>query len=84
MTDLDNLRHLVRSKIDSATVTKLESFIRLAFVREVELMIAERYSEQIFRCPVHLSIGQEATAVGVCINLDTSDKVVSTHRSHAH
>ena len=84
MTDLDNLRHLVRSKIDSSTVTKLESFIRLAFVREVELMIAERYSEQIFRCPVHLSIGQEATAVGVCINLDTSDKVVSTHRSHAH
>jgi pyruvate dehydrogenase E1 component alpha subunit len=47
-------------------------------------MIAEKYSDQIFRCPVHLSVGQEATAVGVCINLGASDKVVSTHRSHAH
>jgi pyruvate dehydrogenase E1 component alpha subunit len=33
---------------------------------------------------VHLSIGQEAIAVGVSINLKLEDKVVSTHRSHAH
>jgi pyruvate dehydrogenase E1 component alpha subunit len=33
---------------------------------------------------VHLSIGQEAIAVGVSINLQLEDKVVSTHRSHAH
>jgi len=36
------------------------------------------------RCPVHLSIGQEATAVGVCQALRETDKVYSTHRSHAH
>ena len=84
MTDLDKLRCLIQSKIDSSIVAKLESYIRLVFVREVELMIAEKYSDQIFRCPVHLSVGQEATAVGVCINLGTNDKVVSTHRSHAH
>ena len=36
------------------------------------------------RCPVHLSIGQEATAVGVCINLGKEDQVLSAHRSHAH
>jgi pyruvate dehydrogenase E1 component alpha subunit len=33
---------------------------------------------------VHLSIGQEAIAVGVCEALKVSDKVYSTHRCHAH
>lgn len=50
----------------------------------VEEAIAERYAEQEMRCPVHLSIGQEATAVGVCHALLHSDRVFSTHRCHAH
>src|SRR3546814_2616542 len=36
------------------------------------------------RCPVHLSTGQESIAVGVCRALERTDKVYSTHRSHAH
>jgi pyruvate dehydrogenase E1 component alpha subunit len=36
------------------------------------------------RCPVHLSIGQEAVAVGVCSHLSRRDYVLSSHRSHAH
>jgi pyruvate dehydrogenase E1 component alpha subunit len=32
----------------------------------------------------HLYIGQEAIAVGTCAALETSDKVYSTHRCHAH
>ena len=36
------------------------------------------------RCPVHLSIGQEAAAVGVCHSLTNSDWVFSGHRNHAH
>ena len=39
------------------------------FIREVEKMIAEKYPEKEMRCPVHLSIGQEAIAVGICNNL---------------
>jgi len=35
-------------------------------------------------CPVHLSIGQEAIAVGVCHALERSDYAISTHRTHAH
>ena len=46
--------------------------------------IAKKYSEQEMRCPVHLSIGQEAAAVGVCANLDLRDQVYSTHRCHSH
>lgn len=53
-------------------------------IRMVELEIAKRYPEGRMRTPVHLSIGQEAAAVGVCAALGTNDLVVSTHRSHAH
>jgi pyruvate dehydrogenase E1 component alpha subunit len=50
----------------------------------VEEAIASRYAEQKMRCPIHLSIGQEAAAVGVCAHLKTSDYAVSGHRAHAH
>jgi pyruvate dehydrogenase E1 component alpha subunit len=50
----------------------------------VEEAIAEHYSEQQMRCPVHLSIGQEASAAGVCNALRADDQVMSGHRSHAH
>ena len=33
---------------------------------------------------LHLYIGQEATGVGVCAHLRTSDWVTSTHRGHGH
>ena len=53
-------------------------------IRMVEEEIAERYAEQEMRCPVHLSIGQEAPAVGVCAVLQQADWVFSGHRNHAH
>lgn len=59
----------------------LESMLR---IRLVEESIANKYSEQKMRCPTHLSIGQEAIAVGVCANLTSQDQVLSTHRAHAH
>ena len=53
-------------------------------IRMIEESIAERYAEQEMRCPVHLSIGQEGAAVGVCHALQHTDRVFSTHRCHAH
>src|SRR2546427_12099251 len=53
-------------------------------IRMIEEAIAERYPEQEMRCPVHLCIGQETIAVGVCANLDGRDYVLSAHRSHGH
>ncbi len=53
-------------------------------VRMAEEEIARRYPEQKMRCPVHLSIGQEAVAVGVSHALRRTDQIVSTHRCHAH
>ena len=53
-------------------------------IRKVEENIANLYGDQEMRCPIHLSIGQEAVAAGVCENLNKKDKIISTHRSHAH
>lgn len=57
---------------------------QLLRIRLIEEAIAERYEEQKMRCPVHLSIGQEAIAVGVCSHLRKDDYAVSNHRAHAH
>ncbi|MCP9775667.1 thiamine pyrophosphate-dependent enzyme [Cyanobium sp. WAJ14-Wanaka] len=53
-------------------------------IRMVEEEIARRYPEQEMRCPVHLSIGQEAAAVGMCSALQPTDWAFSGHRNHAH
>ena len=34
--------------------------------------------------PLHLYVGQEAVAVGVCAALETTDWIASTHRGHGH
>ena len=43
-------------------------------IRLIELEIANRYKQQKMRCPVHLSIGQEAVPVGIASNLNYNDK----------
>lgn len=64
---------------------KIESlYLQALRIRLVEEAIAERYSEQKMRCPTHLSIGQEAVAVGVSHFLTCDDKAYSSHRAHAH
>ena len=53
-------------------------------IRRVEEILAERYPEGEMRCPMHLCIGQEAIAVGVCSALRQYDAVFSNHRAHGH
>jgi pyruvate dehydrogenase E1 component alpha subunit len=53
-------------------------------IRMVEEAIVDLYPEQEMRCPVHLCIGQEAVAAGVCATLCKEDYVLSNHRSHGH
>ena len=63
---------------------KLYAYKKMLMIRLVEEEIALRYKKQQMRCPIHLSIGQEAAAVGFCLNLNDNDKIFSTHRCHAH
>jgi TPP-dependent pyruvate/acetoin dehydrogenase alpha subunit len=57
---------------------------QMLLIRKVEERIADLYPEQKMRCPVHLCIGQEAVAAGVCAALRADDLVLSNHRSHGH
>lgn len=66
-------------------VKKLIGFYsKISLIRQIELEISKKYPENKMRCPVHLSIGQESCAVGICENLKKTDNLYSTHRSHAH
>ena len=63
---------------------KIKLYYEMFRIRKIETTIAEKYKEWEMRCPVHLSIGQEAVAVGVCQNLKKKDEIVTAHRCHAH
>ena len=56
----------------------------MIYIRKTEQMIALKKKERLIVGPVHLSVGQEAIAVGVSQNLKKSDKVFGNHRSHSH
>ncbi len=51
-------------------------------IRLVEERIIQLYPSDRIQSPVHLSIGQEAVAVGVCDALQPNDLVFATYRSH--
>ncbi len=55
----------------------------LLLIRTVEEEIARVYPSDVIKSPVHLSIGQEAVAVAVCMALRLEDVVFGTYRGHA-
>eukprot|EP01050_Picozoa_sp_SAG11_P009235 SAG11_NODE_854_length_6864_cov_6.972087_10_plen_461_part_00 len=58
-----------------------EGMVRVeAFERTLE----KRYFAGQIPGPLHLYLGEEAVAVGVCSQLRASDMVTSTHRGHGH
>jgi len=59
-------------------------FLGMLRIRTVEETIAQEYEKQEIRCPVHFSIGQEAASSCMSVLLKKGDKIVSSHRSHAH
>ena len=61
----------------------------MAVIREFETMLntfktqgAWNNIEYNHKGPAHLSIGQEASAVGQCVNLTADDYIFGSHRSH--
>lgn len=54
----------------------------MARIRTVELYIAERYSEEIMRCPTHLCLGQEAPAAVLGALVNQSDIFFGSYRGH--
>jgi TPP-dependent pyruvate/acetoin dehydrogenase alpha subunit len=62
----------------------VEIFRVCSLIRQTELQISKKYTENKMRCPVHLSVGQEGVPAVLSIYLKKNDYAVSTHRSHAH
>jgi len=59
-------------------------YCKMLKIRKFEEKIIDLYPAQEMRCPVHLYIGQEAIASGVCASLNKEDYIVSNHRNHGH
>ncbi|MGA7632442.1 MAG: thiamine pyrophosphate-dependent dehydrogenase E1 component subunit alpha [Terriglobales bacterium] len=62
----------------------LTYYKKLLELRLFEVKVQELYRNARLPGFVHLYVGEEAVAVGVCSNLERSDLVFSTHRGHGH
>jgi len=73
-----------KEQINSKYELSLKLWKTMFRIRKIEERIALRYPENKMRCPIHLSIGQEAVPGALAANLSVEDFAVSTHRGHAH
>uniref|UniRef100_A0AAU3H4L7 dihydrolipoyllysine-residue succinyltransferase n=1 Tax=Streptomyces sp. NBC_01401 TaxID=2903854 RepID=A0AAU3H4L7_9ACTN len=62
----------------------LEMYRRMRRIRRFEERASELYKATEIPGFLHLSIGQEASAVGACWPLRERDGITSTHRGHGH
>jgi len=61
----------------------LELYKKIYLIRKTEEKIQEHYNEDEMKTPMHMSMGEEAIAVGVCHSLKEEDQIFGTYRSHA-
>jgi len=62
----------------------LAAYRMMRTIREFEDRVHTEFSAGGIPGFVHLYAGEEASAVGICMNLDDRDKIASTHRGHGH
>jgi pyruvate dehydrogenase E1 component alpha subunit len=62
----------------------LRLYEQMLLIRRSEERLAAGYAAGKVPGSLHLYIGQEAVAVGVCAHLGDRDYVTSTHRGHGH
>jgi acetoin:2,6-dichlorophenolindophenol oxidoreductase subunit alpha len=62
----------------------LESYRSMATIRRFEDRVHDEFAGGKIPGFVHLYAGEEASAVGVCSQLDSRDAIASTHRGHGH
>ena len=64
--------------------TLREFFREMLLIRRFEEKVEERFRAGELPGFLHVAIGQEAVAVGVCRALADNDVIASTHRAHGH
>jgi 2-oxoisovalerate dehydrogenase E1 component len=75
---------LSQSTAAFSNVELLEMHRRMLAIRGFEERVSALYRDGEVPGFVHLSIGQEAAAVGACWPLRPTDVITSTHRGHGH
>jgi acetoin:2,6-dichlorophenolindophenol oxidoreductase subunit alpha len=64
--------------------TLRDFFREMLLIRRFEEKVEERFRAGELPGFLHVAIGQEAVAVGVCRALEDGDIIASTHRAHGH
>lgn len=62
----------------------LQLYEKMFLLRRFELKAQEIYRKGLWPGFIHLYVGEEASAVGVCAHLRPTDWITSTHRGHGH
>lgn len=63
---------------------QIDLYKKMIEIRLFEEKIQDLYARGLIPGSVHLYIGQEAIAAGVCVHLRKGDYITSTHRGHGH
>lgn len=61
-----------------------EALRKMYLIRKFEEGAEDSYTRGLIHGTMHLSIGQECSAVGSCMPLAEDDQITSTHRGHGH
>jgi pyruvate dehydrogenase E1 component alpha subunit len=74
----------VEKKGEVSREVLLDFFREMLLIRRFEEKVEERFRAGELPGFLHVAIGQEAIAVGVCKALGDDDVIASTHRAHGH
>lgn len=81
LTEIDNRPYAIRN----FTPDQLKDALRkMWLIRRFEEGAEDSYTRGLIHGTMHLSIGQEASAIGSCMVLTDEDKITSNHRGHGH
>jgi TPP-dependent pyruvate/acetoin dehydrogenase alpha subunit len=75
---------MARNGARNASDRLLDLYRRMLLVRRAEERLATLFADGEIPGFIHLSIGQEAVAVGIGAALDANDTIASNHRGHGH
>ncbi len=70
--------------MQTKTNEMLKLYRTMLTIRRFEERVSREFAKGNILGYVHVYIGQEAVATGVCNNLKISDRIVSSHRGHGH
>jgi len=66
-----------------STCDKAKMYYQMVLIRKAEQTIVEEYERDEMKCPMHMSMGQEASTVGALFPLGERAITFSSYRSHA-